>query len=141
MKLVFTFLFISIWATNISASNQAIDCTRIKNGKFYYEEAPNFFIIIERNGAIQRQHRVYEKFYKEESVTWKNNCSYLLKTTEINDPLLGTQIGGETEVKIISVKNNYYEYVQKENGVWSEVKMIYFLKDLPSIVEKQKQFN
>ncbi|TGL66479.1 hypothetical protein [Leptospira jelokensis] len=143
MKLLFVsiMVMISVLHPNAYAANSPPDCTRVKKGMFYYEASPDFFIIIERNGNFQRQHRLYETFYKVESITWLDPCAYILKTTEVNDPFLGNEIGSESEIRIVSVNENYYEYITKENGKWKDTQRIYFLKDLAKIIEKQKKYN
>ncbi|TGL46744.1 hypothetical protein EHQ59_17050 [Leptospira kemamanensis] len=143
MKSLFLYLvaICSLFSVSLFASNKSIDCGRAKKGFFYYEASPDMFIIIERNTNFQKQHRLYETFYKEESITWVDSCSYILKTTEVKDPFLGNEIGAESEIRILSVTQEYYEYKSKENGEWKEVERIYFLKDLTKMIEKQKKYN
>ncbi|WP_156825388.1 hypothetical protein [Leptospira yanagawae] len=116
LLLVSLMIMISVLNPNAYAANRQLDCTRVKKGMFYYEASPDLFIIIERNENFQRQHRLYETFYKVENITWMDPCSYILKTTELNDPFLGNEIGSESEIRIVSVTETYYEYITKENG-------------------------
>jgi hypothetical protein len=118
---------------------ERLDCSRVRSGLFYYLEPSGLFIIVEREPARQRQHRLYNKFFKIESVAWTSECDYTLQTVQTHDPLLESAPRAPLHISILRISADYYEYRERGTGQWSESKRMYFLRDLEKAISLQTE--
>ncbi|MBL8022316.1 MAG: hypothetical protein JNM27_21750 [Leptospirales bacterium] len=107
-----------------------LKCGRLKSGLFFHFPVPGLLIIIDRKPSSQKQHRLYDRFYKMESIEWLGECTYKLQTVEKHDPMLESEPTTPTYISIIRILDAYYEYQEKENGEWGATRRMYFLRDL-----------
>lgn len=72
-----------------------------------------FVIHIEYSNEEITYHRVIDKFYVKNKITWTSQCEFELTTLEISDPILldSDWVGKKSKYKIIKASNNEYSYV------------------------------
>ena len=94
------------------------DCSKLKNGKFFYYLKPtNSKIYVERIDSLQIETNSIHKVLSRSKIVWKKSCSYImyvnaLSKTKLNasDSLLSTM---PVTVDIIDVNREFYIFSGK----------------------------
>jgi hypothetical protein len=108
MKLV---LAISIFIMAISELSAQIDCSRVKTGKFSYEDKETGTTIIIRKGNIQREENSKMGIITEDTMVWISDCMFRLVPGKVvlNKSKLDLSKDMQLEVHIVEVNKTFYK--------------------------------
>jgi len=107
-NLIFLFLFL----IPVFVFGQEVDCAKVKNGQFYFEDLLIGNVVVVRNGSKQIEFYEKDQTELEFEVDWIDECTYTLQmVTPIADTNLPEGYDYFVTVEIIEVKENSYSYI------------------------------
>lgn len=122
-----------------SDESALLDCSILHNGRFLYEQRPGRLIIVERNGSSQTSHRLYQRYFRTESIEWLGPCRFRVRTVTSQDPQQQPAAQRESIASVFLISDRFYEYRESAPGRDPETVRVFFLTNLQGAIASQQK--